>query len=451
MGKAAKATILVVDDEQSILETLTGILEDEGYHVVTASSGKNALAKFSYAAPDIVLLDVWMPDMDGIETLKRMREKKKDVCIIMISGHSNIDTAVHAIKLGAYDFLEKPLSLEKILILVRRALEKQKLEKENIELRNSISRKWEIIGESPKIVDLKNKIMQAAASQGRVIIFGESGAGKELVARALHNESNRKNKSFIEVNCAAIPHELIESELFGHEKGSFTGAFESKKGKFELAHEGTLFLDEIGDMSPATQAKVLRVIETQEFQRVGGSRKIKVDVRIIAATNKDLHAEIEKGNFREDLYFRLNVIPITVPPLRERKEDIPLLVKYFLENFAQQYGQKPKKVSKATLRALMDYDWPGNVRELKNTIERFVIMNPFETIDVREVQTYSRVVKNHYSSCKTLRDAREQFERDFILKKLQENNWNISKTAEDLEIERSNLHRKIKALGIETP
>ncbi len=451
MGKAAKATILVVDDEQSILETLTGILEDEGYHVVTASSGKSALAEFSYSAPDIVLLDVWMPDMDGIETLKRMRERKKDVCIIMISGHSNIDTAVHAIKLGAYDFLEKPLSLEKILILVRRALEKQKLEKENIELRNSISRKWEIIGESPRIVDLRNKIMQAAASQGRVIIFGESGAGKELVARALHNKSNRKNKSFIEVNCAAIPHELIESELFGHEKGSFTGAFESKKGKFELAHEGTLFLDEIGDMSPATQAKVLRVIETQEFQRVGGSRKIKVDVRIIAATNKDLHAEIEKGNFREDLYFRLNVIPVTVPPLRERKDDIPLLVKYFLENFAQQYGQRPKKVSKATLRALMDYDWPGNVRELKNTIERFVIMNPFETIDVREVQTYSRAAKNHYSSCKTLRDAREQFEKDFILRKLQENNWNISKTAEDLEIERSNLHRKIKALGIETP
>ncbi len=451
MAKAAKATILVVDDEQSILETLTGILEDEGYHVLTASSGKDALAKFSYTTPDIVLLDVWMPDMDGIETLKRMREKKKDVCIIMISGHSNIDTAVHAIKLGAYDFLEKPLSLEKILILVRRALEKQKLEKENIELRNSISRRWEIIGESRGIVELKNRIMQAAASQGRVIIFGESGAGKELVARALHNESNRKNKSFIEVNCAAIPHELIESELFGHEKGSFTGALEAKKGKFELAHEGTLFLDEIGDMSPATQAKVLRVIETQEFQRVGGSRKIKVDVRIIAATNKDLHAEMEKGNFREDLFFRLNVIPITVPPLRERKDDIPVLVKYFLENFAQQYGQRPKKVSKATLRALMDYDWPGNVRELKNTIERFVIMNPFETIDVREVQTYSRVAKNHYSSCKTLRDAREQFEKDFILKKLRENNWNISKTAEDLEIERSNLHRKIKALGIETP
>ncbi len=451
MGKAAKATILVVDDEQSILETLTGILEDEDYRVITASSGKNALAKFSFTTPDVVLLDVWMPDMDGIETLKRIREKNRDVCVIMISGHSSIDTAVHAIKLGAYDFLEKPLSLEKILILVKRALEKQKLEKENIALRSSISRKWEIVGESPEIVDLKNKIMQAAASHGRVIIFGESGAGKELVARALHNESSRKNKSFIEVNCAAIPHELIESELFGHEKGSFTGAFESKKGKFELANEGTLFLDEIGDMSPATQAKVLRVIETQEFQRVGGSRKIKVDVRIIAATNKDLHEEIEKGNFREDLYFRLNVIPINVPPLRERKDDIPLLVKYFLENFAQQYGQKPKKVSKTTLRILMEYNWPGNVRELKNTIERFVIMNPFETIDVREVQTYSRVAKNHYSSYKTLRDAREQFEKDFILKKLQENNWNISKTAEDLEIERSNLHRKIKALGIETP
>ena len=449
MARSTKANILIVDDEESILETLTGIIEDEGYQVITASSGESAVMKFSETSPDIVLLDVWMPGMDGIETLKRLREKNKNICVIMISGHSNIDTAVHAIKHGAYDFLEKPLSLDKVLILISRALEKQRLENENIALRQSISQQWEIVGENHKIIELRDKITKAAISQGRVLIFGESGSGKELVARALHDESARKNRSFIEVNCAAIPQELIESELFGHEKGSFTGAFESKKGKFELAHEGTLFLDEIGDMSLVTQAKVLRIIETQEFQRVGGSKKIKVDVRIIAATNKDLDEEIQKGNFREDLYFRLNVIPIHVPSLRERKSDIPLLVEYFLKNLAGQYGQKKRRVSRATLRALMEYDWPGNVRELKNAIERFVIMNPDEVIDIKEVQPL-RAIKSDYISFKTLRNAREQFEKDFILKKLQENNWNVSRTAEELEIERSNLHRKIKSLGIET-
>jgi two-component system nitrogen regulation response regulator NtrX len=450
MAKATRATILVVDDEESILETLSGILEDEGYDVITAPTGEKALARFDEISPDIVLLDVWMPGKDGIAILQLIREKKRDACVIMISGHSKIDTAVDAIKLGAYDFLEKPLSLEKVLVLVRNALEKQRLEKENIALRNTMSREWEIIGESPGMVELKERIAKAAISQGRVLIIGESGVGKELVARALHNSSNRSNNDFIEVNCAAIPHELIESELFGHEKGSFTGAFESKKGKFELAHEGTLFLDEIGDMSFATQAKVLRVIETQEFQRVGGSKKIKVDVRIVAATNKDLEEEIKNANFREDLYFRLNVIPMFVPSLRERKDDIPLLVDYFLKSFARLYGQKPKKVSKTTLRALMEYDWPGNVRELKNTIERFVIMHSSDVIDAKDVQPV-KGLKADYSSFKTLRDAREQFEKDFILKKLQENNWNVSKTAEELEIERSNLHRKIKSLGIETP
>ncbi len=450
MAKAAKATILVVDDEESILDTLSSILEDEGYSIVTASSGESAISKFDEISSDIVLLDVWLPGMDGMGVLKIIREKNRSVPVIMISGHSKIDTAVDAIKQGAYDFLEKPLSLEKVLVLVRNALEKQRLEIENMALKSSISQQWEIVGQSLKIIELKNKISKAATSMGRVLIFGESGAGKELVARALHSKSNRKNKNFIEVNCAAIPHELIESELFGHEKGSFTGAFETKKGKFELAHEGTLFLDEIGDMSPATQAKVLRVIETQEFQKVGGSRKIKVDVRIIAATNKDLEEEIQKANFREDLYFRLNVIPVYVPPLRERKDDISILVNYFLNYFAGQYGQKAKKVSKTTLRALVEYDWPGNVRELKNTIERFVIMNPSDTIDVKAVQSV-RGVKSDYTVYKTLRDAREHFERDFILKKLQENSWNVSKTAEELEIERSNLHRKIKALGIETP
>ncbi len=449
MAVATKATVLVVDDEESILETLSGILEDDGYEAVTASSGEQALSIIEELSPEVVLLDVWMPGgIDGLETLKSIKESTQRSTVIMISGHGNIDIAIQATKLGAYDFLEKPLSLEKILLLIKRALEKQRLEKENIALKTSISWKREIVGRSHKMITLKDEISKAAASQSRVIIFGESGTGKELVARALHDTSNRKNKDFIEVNCAAIPHELIESELFGHEKGSFTGAFERKKGKFELADEGTLFLDEIGDMSLAAQAKVLRVIETQEFQRVGGSKKIKVDVILIAATNKNLQEEMKNAKFREDLYFRINVIPIHIPPLRERKEDIQLLVEYFLKNFAQQYGQKPKRVSEITLHALMDYNWPGNVRELKNTIERFVIMNPAEVIDVKHVFLLE-AEKTDYYSYKTLKEAREQFEKDFIIEKLQKNNWNISKTAEALEIERSNLHRKIKTLSIE--
>lgn len=445
MTQAAKATILVVDDEKNIREVLADTLGDEGYEVITASSGEQALGSVREYAPEVIFLDVWMPGMDGIETLKAVRDASKESSVIMISGHSNIDTAVQATKLGAYDFLEKPLTTEKVLIVVRHALEKQRLEKENIALRTS---GWEIIGENPKMKLLRDEISKAASSQGRVLIFGESGTGKELVARALHESSGRKDRDFIEVNCAAIPNELIESELFGHEKGSFTGAFERKKGKFELADKGTLFLDEVGDMAPATQAKLLRVIETQEFQRVGGSKNIKVDVRIIAATNKNLQDEIKKANFREDLYFRLNVIPVNVPPLRERKDDIPLLVEHFLKNFATQYGRKAKKISQATLDALISYDWPGNVRELKNTIERFVIMNSTETIDSKDLPSISNTEPD-YLGYKTLREAREQFEKYFILKKLSENNWNVSKTAEDMEIERSNLHRKIKALGID--
>lgn len=450
MSKKTKATVLVVDDEEGILETLSSILEDEGYEVSTASSGEDALAYFEKISPEVVLLDVWMSGIDGIETLKKIKEISKETPVIMISGHSTIDTAVHAIKLGAYDFLEKPLSLEKVLILTKRALEKQRLEKENIALKSSIFQELEIVGKSPKIITLKEEIAKAAASQSRVIIYGESGTGKELVARMLHTAGDRRNNNFIEVNCAAIPNELIESELFGHEKGSFTGAFERKKGKFELADEGTLFLDEIGDMSPAAQAKVLRIIETQEFLRVGGSKNIKVDVRIIAATNKSLQDEIKKGNFREDLYFRLNVIPIHVPPLRERKDDIPLLVDCFLNSFARQYGQKIKEVSKVTLQTLMEYDWPGNVRELKNTIERLVIMSQANIIDDKEPLNAIEE-KSDFYNYRTLKDARKNFESCFILKKLEANSWNVSKTAEELDIERSNLHRKIKSLGIEMP
>ncbi|MBI5025949.1 MAG: sigma-54-dependent Fis family transcriptional regulator [Nitrospirae bacterium] len=447
-----KATVLVVDDEESILETLSGILEDEGYEVITASSGEEAITKVTEYAPELIILDVWMPGIDGIETLKTVKGLNNDSMVIMISGHGSIDIAVKATKLGAYDFLEKPLSLEKVLILVKRALEKQHLEKENIALRHSMIEAWEIIGESQKMTALRDEIAKAGPSQSRVLILGESGTGKELVARALHAASDRKDRPFVEVNCAAIPHELIESELFGHEKGSFTGAFERKKGKFELADEGTLFLDEIGDMAIATQSKVLRVIETQEFQRVGGAKNIKVNVRLIAATNKELSEEIKKGNFREDLFYRLNVIPISIPPLRERKEDIPLLVEHFLKAFAAQYGQRPKTISKATLDALLSYDWPGNVRELKNTIERFVIMSTphSQTIDIRYVPTIKEGRIDYYSY-KSLKDARDAFEKDFILKRLEANNWNISKTSEDLDIERSNLHRKIKAFGIDTP
>jgi two-component system nitrogen regulation response regulator NtrX len=450
MTKKTKATILIVDDEESIVETLTGIFEDDGYEVVSASTGEKALEYLNDLSPEVILLDVWMPGMDGIETLKMIRENNSDVSIIMISGHSNIDTAVQAIKFGAYDFLEKPLSLEKVLLLVGRALESQRLRKENIKLKTSISQNNEIIGNNPKIQSIREEISRAASSQSKIIIYGDSGSGKELVARALHEESSRNNNSFIEVNCAAIPNELIESELFGHEKGSFTGAFERKKGKFELADDGTLFLDEIGDMSLTAQAKVLRVIETQEFIRVGGSKNIKVDVRIIAATNKDLQKEIEDNKFREDLYFRLNVIPIRVPPLKDRSDDIPLLVDFFLNNFAVQYGQKIKKINKATLQALMDYDWPGNVRELKNTVERFVIMSSSDNIDMKELYPV-REEKTSFYNCKTLREARTLFESSFILKKLQSNRWNVTKTAEELEIERSNLHRKIKSLGIEIP
>jgi two-component system nitrogen regulation response regulator NtrX len=438
MVVTAKATILVVDDEEGIVETLSSILEDEGYEVVTAASGEQALSLVKEYSPEIILLDVWMPlGMDGLETLKNIKEINQEPAVIMISGHATID-------------IEKPLSLEKVLIIIRRALERQQLEKENKELKSVISSRQEIVGENPQIKALKEDIAKAAVSQSRIFIFGESGTGKELVAQALHYRSDRCNKNFVEVNCAAIPHELIESEIFGHEKGSFTGAIERKRGKFEVADGGTLFLDEIGDMALITQAKVLRVIETQEFERVGGNKKIKVDVRIISATNKNLQDTIKDGMFREDLFFRLNVIPLHVPPLRERKSDIPLLVNYFLSTFAKMYGQKTKKISKATLESLIKYNWPGNVRELKNIIERFVIMNPSDSIDVKYVPSFKETRMEYYNY-KTMKEARDKFEKDFILRKLQENNWNISRTAEELEIERSNLHRKIKSLGIEIP
>ncbi len=442
--------VLIVDDEEGIRETLSDIFKDEGYDVITASSGEEALKLMKENSPDIVFLDVWLSGIDGIETIKEIKSLNPTTPVVMISGHANIELAIKATRSGAYDFLEKPLSLERVLLVTKLALEKRTLELENRALKEDITKKWKLVGSSKKVRDLKEQIEMAAKSNSRVLILGESGSGKELVAHLLHEYSPRVDKPFIEMNCAAIPQELIESELFGHEKGSFTGAFERKKGKFELADEGTLFLDEVGDMSLSTQSRVLRIIETQEFQRVGGSKNIKVDVRIISATNKDLSEEVKKGNFREDLLFRLNVIPIIVPPLRERKEDIPELVEHFLKYFAEEYGQKPKKITDDGLRFLSTYDWPGNIRELRNVIERLVIMTPSEIITSKNI-ILNENTRSDCFSFNTLREAKEAFERDFIMRKLQENNWNISKTAEVLEVERSNLHRKIKAFNIQIP
>jgi two-component system nitrogen regulation response regulator NtrX len=443
----AEPVVLVVDDEEGIRETLSGIFEDEGCSIVTANSGEEALDLLKEQNPDLILLDIWLPGIDGIQTLEEIKALRPDLPVIMISGHGNIELAVKATRLGAYDFLEKPLSLERVLLVSKRALERRTLEIENRALRKDLTKKYRLLGNSPKMELLREQIKMAAQSNSRVLIMGESGSGKELVARLLHENSKSAGKLFIEVNCAAIPQELIESELFGHEKGSFTGAFESKKGKFELADEGTLFLDEVGDMSLSAQAKVLRVIETQEFQRVGGSKNIKVDVRIISATNKDLKEEVKKGNFREDLLYRLNVIPILVPPLRERKEDIPLLVDYFLDSFAGEYGKKSKKISPEALKMIEAYDWPGNIRELRNVIERLVIMTPSDTITAKNLLIVEQSSQD-YLSYKTMKEARDAFEKDFITKRLEENNWNISKTAEILQMERSNLHKKIKAYNI---
>ena len=446
----SKALVMIVDDEEGIRETLSGILEDEGYESISASSGEEAVKKIKEITPDVVLLDVWLTGMDGMQTLQEIKALHPDIPVIIISGHANIEIAVKATKMGAYDLLEKPLSIEKVLLTVDRALEKRSLELENRMLRENLLKKFRMVGDSAKIKQLKEQIKMASQSNSRVLILGESGSGKELVAQLLHENSLRADGPFIEVNCAAIPQELIESELFGHEKGSFTGAFERKKGKFELADNGTLFLDEIGDMSLQTQAKVLRVIETQEFQRVGGSKNIKVDVRIISATNKDLAEEVKKGNFREDLYFRLNVIPIKVPSLRERLEDIPELVDNFLDIFAAEYGQQKKEITEDAVKMLQKHPWPGNIRELKNVLERLVIMTPSKTIAAADM-FMPESPGSDYFSFSTLRDARDAFEKDFIIKKLDENAWNISKTAEVLDMERSNLHRKIKAYDIKVP
>jgi two-component system, NtrC family, nitrogen regulation response regulator NtrX len=453
-------TILIVDDEESVRKSLAGVMRDEGYEVVTAASGKEGIELLSEAQPSIALLDIAMPDMDGIATLQTIRELKPELPVIMVTGHGTIETAVKTTKMGAYDFIVKPPALEHLALVVKHGLEESRLREENESLRKSIERRNELVGESGKIKELKRQIALAGPTNGWVLIHGESGTGKELVARAIHRASKRADGPFVEVNCAAIPQDLIESELFGHEKGSFTGATGMKRGKFELAHNGTIFLDEIGDMSLATQAKVLRVLEGQEFQRVGGVKTLKSDMRVIAASNKNLTDEIKRGVFREDLYYRLNVIPLEVSPLRERQDDIPRLVRHFLQEFSAEYGQKTKTIDDDALALFVRYPWPGNVRELRNIIERLIIMAPGPALMAKDVppplslpqqerppalSSGGRAGQNH----KTFKNARAEFEREFIAHKLKEHGGNVSRTADAIGVERSNLHRKIKALGIE--
>lgn len=451
-------SILIVDDEKSIRESLTGILQDEGFFPVSASNGEEALVRVREEKPDLILLDIWMPGMDGLETLTKIREIYADQPVVMMSGHGTIETAVRATKLGAYDFIEKPLSLEKVLLCIQNAMTVGRLVEENRELKAKIGKEYEMIGNSKPIQELKKQIKIAAPTSGWILITGENGTGKELVARAIHSSSKRNGKPFVEVNCAAIPEDLIESELFGHERGSFTGATTQRRGKFDQAHQGTLFLDEIGDMSLKTQAKVLRILQERKFERVGGNKTIEVDVRVIAATNKDLEKQIREGQFREDLYYRLNVIPFFVPALRERKSDIPNLVNHFLAYFCSQESREIKTLEEEAMNILIHYSWPGNVRELKNLIERLVIMTPGNVITVEQLPQSMTGKKQPTPRDQaavtsltgdTFRTAKEEFEKEFLLQKLEENDWNISRTAEIIEVERSNLHRKIKAYGIE--
>ncbi|HEY4744499.1 MAG TPA: sigma-54 dependent transcriptional regulator [Desulfuromonadaceae bacterium] len=451
-------TILVVDDEKDIRASLAGILEDEGYQVVTAASGADALECAREELPDLVLLDIWMPGMDGLETLERLKKLFPQITVIMISGHGTIETAVRTTKLGAFDFIEKPLSLDKVLITVANALRMRELAVENEELKQAAGNEFELIGDSPAMSLLREQIKRVAPTTASVLITGENGTGKELVARSIHYYSLRRDKPFVAINCAAIPEELIESELFGHEKGAFTGALAQKKGKFDVADGGTLFLDEIGDMSLKTQAKVLRILQERCFERVGGTRLVTVDVRIIAATNKGLEDEIRQGRFREDLYYRLNVVPFRVPALRERPEDIGLLMPYFMHQFHRREGREPKVFLPETLTQLQRYDWPGNVRELRNIVERILIMSPGKMISPADIpgligeqltDATATAKQEEAAVFGTLRQAREEFEREFIVQKLEQNDWNISRTAEVIDLERSNLHRKIKSYGID--
>lgn len=457
-------TILVIDDEEAIRKTMKGALEDEGYRVIVAENANVGIELIQSQSPDVALMDIWMPEKDGLTALNEIKQRGFEIPIIMMSGHGTIETAVKATKFGAFDFVEKPVELDRILVLIRNALAARDLLEENQALRKQTTSRRPIIGESASIKNIQELVKRVAPTSGSVLITGENGTGKEVIAKTIHALSPRFKKPFVEVNCAAIPEELIESELFGHEKGAFTGAVSLRRGRFDLAHGGTIFLDEIGDMSLKTQAKVLRILQEQKFERVGGHETHSVDVRVIAATNKDLKGAIEKGSFREDLYFRLNVVRIHLPPLRDRIEDIPLLAQYFMKEFASTHQKPERSFSKKALQELNHHLWPGNIRELRNLIERLVILQtpgvektPIEQAEIamhlgdpQETQAPAEPLGNSVTltSGRSLKDAKTDFEKEYIIQALKENDWNISKTAQILGIERSYLHRRMKSFGI---
>jgi two-component system nitrogen regulation response regulator NtrX len=444
--------ILVIDDETGIREAIRMTLEYEGYRIDEARSGQDGLDKAGKTPYDAILLDIKMPILDGIEVLENLREQKINTPVVMVSGHGDVHTAVECTKRGAFDFLEKPLNRDKLLLTVRNAVRQRSLEEENSELKEKHDKVYQLVGESQIMRDLKTQIERAAPTKATVLITGESGTGKELVAREIHRRSSRANQPFIQVNCAAIPNELIESELFGHEKGSFTGAVRKQIGKFVAADGGTIFLDEIGDMSQGAQAKVLRVLQEGEVEPVGSATVVKVDVRVIAATNKNLEEEIRNGRFREDLYYRLNVIPVRTPPLRERREDIAVLAQHFARLFSEEYNGHPKKFTAAAIKALQDGPWRGNVRELRNMIERMVIMVPSESIDIADLPSeFFRTPSDIISTAmrlSTLQEFKDEAEKAFIVAKLREHGWNVSKTAEAIDTPRSNLYKKIEQYNI---
>ena len=449
-----RAAVLIVDDEAGVRSALGGVLDDEGYAVEAVASGEECLTRVTDHVFDVIILDIWLPGIDGLDTLTRLRERRVDAQVVMISGLGSIEAAVRAIKLGAFDFIEKPLSLEKTVLIVRNALRQRRLEVENLALRADADRRQVMVGESAVMVRLREQVATAAPSNGRVLIHGENGTGKELVARSVHAQSRRSGGPFIEVNCAAIPEELIESELFGHVRGAFTGAVSDRRGKFEIADGGTIFLDEIADMSLKTQAKVLRVLQEQVVESVGGRSGVEVDVRVVAATNKSLQEEIQAGRFRDDLFYRLNVVPIFVPPLRDRLEDIERLADHFLVLYASEYGRRVKTVDPEALAVLRGYRWPGNVRELRNVIERVVIMVPGEVMTARDLEfldttpALPRTPPVRTQRRIRLQEARDRFERDYILQVLAEQQGNITRAAGALGLERSNLYRKMRAFGI---
>jgi two-component system nitrogen regulation response regulator NtrX len=443
-------TILIADDERGIRDSLQRLLEFESYKVLLAPDGPSALKTAREQRVDLMLLDIKMPGMDGLEVLSHVHEEQPGVPVVIISGHGTIQTAVEATRLGAYDFIEKPIDADRILLVIRNGLEQRKLLVENLSLREEFKRSSEVVGESPEILAILETVKKVASTNARVLIMGENGTGKEMIARALHQFSTRSKDPFIEVNCAAIPEELIESELFGHEKGSFTGAVSRRVGKFELADGGTLFLDEVGDMSHNAQAKVLRVLQESVFERVGGTETNKVDVRVIAATNKDLLTASQEGSFREDLYYRLNVVPVTVPPLRKRISDLTALVDHFLQQSALELGQPPKKMSKRAIERLREYTWPGNVRELKNLVERLVILAPGETIEAEDLPELGpgKKVDDLFFDKGSYGDFRAAMEKEFFERKLRQYGYNVSKTARKLGMQRSNLYKKLEKYDI---